>query len=83
MIQTRKKRIVLFLPHRADPGRGEMFSADLLPLELLQISSGPAAAGYEVVLIDAGAEIDGYTADVTRTFGATSTVACAYWAMVH
>ncbi len=34
MIQ-RKKKIVLFLPHRADPGRGETFSADLLPLELL------------------------------------------------
>jgi len=52
MIQ-RKKKIVLFLPHRADPGRGETFSADLLPLELLQIASGPVADGYEVVLIDA------------------------------
>ena len=52
MIQ-RKKKIVLFLPHRADPSRGEIFSADLLPLELLQIASGPAAEGYEVVLIDA------------------------------
>lgn len=52
MIQ-RKRRIVLFLPHRADPGRGERFSADLLPLELLQIASGPVADGYEVVLIDA------------------------------
>ncbi len=52
MIQ-RSKKIVLFLPHRADPTRGEIFSADLLPLELLQIASGPAAAGYEVVLIDA------------------------------
>ena len=57
MIQ-KKKRIVLFLPHRADPSRGEMFSADLLPLELLQIASGPVAAGYEVVLIDAMIEPD-------------------------
>ncbi len=32
MIQ-RKKKIVLFLPHRADPSRGETFSADLLPLD--------------------------------------------------
>ena len=48
MIQ-RKKKIVLFLPHRADPTRGEIFSADLLPLELLQIATGPAAAGYEIV----------------------------------
>ena len=52
MIQQ-KKKIVLFLPHRADPKRGEMFSADLLPLELLQIASGPVAEGYEVVMLDA------------------------------
>src|SRR5688572_32184053 len=57
VIQARKK-IVLFLPHRADPTRGEVFSADLLPLELLQIATGPAAAGYEVVLIDAMIEPD-------------------------
>ena len=55
MIQ-RKKKIVLFLPHRADPTRGEIFSADLLPLELLQIATGPAAAGYEIVMIDAMVE---------------------------
>src|SRR5690349_3516215 len=30
-----------------------MFSADLLPLELLQIATGPAAEGYEIVLVDA------------------------------
>jgi anaerobic magnesium-protoporphyrin IX monomethyl ester cyclase len=54
----RSRKIVLFLPHRADPKRGEMFSADLLPLELLQIATGPAAAGYEVVLIDAMIEPD-------------------------
>ncbi|MEE9127380.1 MAG: radical SAM protein [Planctomycetota bacterium] len=57
MIQ-RKKKIVLFLPHRADPGRGETFSADLLPLELLQIASGPVADGFEVVMIDAMIEPD-------------------------
>ena len=57
MIQ-RKKKIVLFLPHRADPGRGETFSADLLPLELLQIATGPVADGYEVVMIDAMIEPD-------------------------
>jgi radical SAM superfamily enzyme YgiQ (UPF0313 family) len=53
-----KKKIVLFLPHRADPARGEMFSADLLPLELLQIASGPVADGHEVVMIDAMIEPD-------------------------
>ncbi|MDP6956867.1 MAG: cobalamin B12-binding domain-containing protein, partial [Planctomycetota bacterium] len=53
-----KKKIVLFLPHRADPNRGEMFSADLLPLELLQIASGPVAEGFEAVMIDAMIEQD-------------------------
>ncbi|MDA1264313.1 MAG: radical SAM protein [Planctomycetota bacterium] len=57
MIQ-RKKKIVLFLPHRADPGRGETFSADLLPLELLQIASGPVKDGYEVIMIDAMVDPD-------------------------
>jgi len=57
MIQ-RRRRIVLFLPHRADPTRGETFSADLLPLELLQIATGPVAEGFEVVLIDAMIEPD-------------------------
>ena len=52
MIQRRRK-VVLFLPHRADPTRGEIFSADLLPLELLQIAIGPVANGFEVILIDA------------------------------
>ena len=46
MIQRRRK-IVLFLPHRADPTRGEVFSADLLPLELLQIATGPVAANTQ------------------------------------
>lgn len=48
-----KKRIVLFLPHRADPDQGVRVSADLLPLELLQIAAFPEQAGYEVVIIDA------------------------------
>ena len=58
MIQQRKRKIVLFLPHRADPTRGEAFSADLLPLELLQIATGPVADGHEVVMIDAMIEPD-------------------------
>ena len=59
MIQRKpSKKVVLFLPHRADPNRGERFSADLLPLELLQIASGPVVAGYEIVMIDAMIEED-------------------------
>ena len=57
MIQ-RKKRIVLFLPHRADPEQGVRVSADLTPLELLQIAGLPDQNGYECVLIDAMVEPD-------------------------
>lgn len=53
MIQAKRKRIVLFLPHRANPEEGVRVSADLLPLELLQIATFPVHAGYEVVLVDA------------------------------
>ncbi|MDE0916026.1 MAG: cobalamin-dependent protein, partial [Planctomycetota bacterium] len=52
MIQ-RKRRIVLFLPHRADPEEGVRVAADLLPLELLQIAAIPDQAGYEVHIVDA------------------------------
>ncbi len=52
MIQ-KKKKIVLFLPHRADPAQGVRVAADLTPLELLQIATFPDQAGYECVLIDA------------------------------
>jgi radical SAM superfamily enzyme YgiQ (UPF0313 family) len=52
MIQ-RKKRIVLFLPHRADPAQGVRVAADLLPLELLQIAVFPEQEGYDVEIVDA------------------------------
>jgi len=48
-----KPRIVLFLPHRTDPRRNVRASADLLPLELLQIAGIPDQHGYEIVLVDA------------------------------
>jgi radical SAM superfamily enzyme YgiQ (UPF0313 family) len=54
----RKKRIVLFLPHRADPDQGVRVSADLTPLELLQIAALPDKNGYECVIIDAMIEPD-------------------------
>jgi anaerobic magnesium-protoporphyrin IX monomethyl ester cyclase len=53
MIQRQKRRLVLFLPHRADPAQGVRVSADLTPLELLQIAAIPDREGYEVVLVDA------------------------------
>ena len=59
MIQrTKSKRLVLFLPHRADPAQGVRVSADLLPLELLQIAAIPAREGYEVHLVDAMVDDD-------------------------
>ena len=55
MIQSanQSKRVVLFLPHRADPEQGVRVSADLLPLELLQIAIGPVEDGYDVHVVDA------------------------------
>ena len=53
MIQQRKRRIVLFLPHRADPAQGVRVSADLTPLELLQLAAIPDREGYPVEIIDA------------------------------
>jgi len=48
----------MFLPRRDDPARGEPYSADLLPLELLRIAGAPDAEGYEIVLIDAMVDDD-------------------------
>jgi radical SAM superfamily enzyme YgiQ (UPF0313 family) len=53
MVRPSQKRVVLFLPHRADPAEGVRVSADLLPLELLQIATVPVKDGYEVHLVDA------------------------------
>ncbi len=53
MIHRKKKRLVLFLPHRANPAEGVKVAADLLPLEMLQIATLPDREGYEVHIIDA------------------------------
>ncbi|MCZ6596219.1 MAG: radical SAM protein, partial [Planctomycetota bacterium] len=53
MIQRKKKRLVLFLPYRADPEQGVRVAADLQPLELLQIATIPAREGYEIHIVDA------------------------------
>lgn len=47
------KKVVMYLPHRGDPHKGELISADLLPLELVQIAGPALARGWEVVLLDA------------------------------
>ena len=48
-----KRKVVMYLPHRGDPHKGELISADLLPLELVQIAGVALERGWEVVLIDA------------------------------
>src|SRR5262245_37975876 len=50
------KKVVMYLPYRGDPGRGELISADLLPLELVQIAGTAIARGWQVELIDAMVE---------------------------
>lgn len=49
----KRKKVVMYLPHRGDPEKGELISADLLPLELLQIAGPALQRGWEVCLIDA------------------------------
>lgn len=52
----RSKQIVMYLPYRGDPHKGELISADLLPLELVQIAGPAIERGWEVVLLDAMVE---------------------------
>ncbi len=50
------KKVVMYLPYRGDPAQGELISADLLPLELVQIAGTALARGWEVELVDAMVE---------------------------
>jgi radical SAM superfamily enzyme YgiQ (UPF0313 family) len=43
----------MYLPHRGDPEKGELISADLLPLELMQVAGAALQRGWTVELIDA------------------------------
>jgi hypothetical protein len=47
------KKVVMYLPSRGDPHKGELISADLLPLELVQIAGPALERGWKVELIDA------------------------------
>ena len=47
------KKVVMYLPYRGDPVKGELISADLLPLELQQVAGVALARGWNVELIDA------------------------------
>lgn len=52
MIQTAKKKIVLYQPKQVDDSLGVQSSKDMLPLELLTISAFPLQDGYDVQIID-------------------------------
>lgn len=52
----KSKKIVMYLPYRGDPHKGELISADLLPLELVQIAGVALEKGWDVELIDAMVE---------------------------
>jgi len=47
------KTVVMYLPHRGDPHKGELISADLLPLELIQIAGTAKERGWSVQMLDA------------------------------
>ena len=50
------KKVAMYLPARGDPVKGELISADLLPLELQQIAGVALAKGWQVELVDAMVE---------------------------
>jgi len=76
ILPNASRKLVLFLPRRDDPSRGEPYSADLLPLELLQIAGGPAAEGFEIVLLDAMVEED-YLEQVLEACEGALLLACS------
>ncbi len=47
-----KKRVVLYYPERGNPELGQPYSADLMPLEFLQICAPALAEGFEFDIID-------------------------------
>ena len=52
MIQSAKKKIVLYQPKQVDDTLGVESSKDMLPLELLTIAAFPLQDGYDVKIID-------------------------------
>lgn len=52
MIQSQKKKIVLYQPKQVDDTMGVESSKDMLPLELLTIAAFPLQDGYDVKIID-------------------------------
>ena len=49
---SQKLKVVLYYPERGNPELGQPYSADLLPLEFLQICAPAVKQGFEFVIID-------------------------------
>lgn len=49
---SQKPRVVLYYPERGNPELGQPYSADLLPLEFLQIAAPALEAGFEIDIVD-------------------------------
>lgn len=49
---SQRKRVVLYYPERGNPDLGQPYSADLLPLEFLQIAAPAQEAGFEIDIVD-------------------------------
>lgn len=60
-----------FARHNAEPGYGTIVGAGENALILHYITCQDKIKKGDLVLIDAGAEVEGYTADVTRTYPAS------------
>lgn len=52
MSPSPRPRVVLYYPERGNPELGQPYSADLLPLEFLQISATAREAGFDIDIVD-------------------------------
>jgi len=78
------KRSFMYQPFRGDPVRGELTSADLLPVELMQIAGVALQKGWQVDLIDAVLEKHPHQKHLAActdaaTFGSSCILGYAVW----
>src|SRR5262245_38615802 len=64
------RRVVLYYPERGNPELGQPYSADLLPLEFLQIGATAREAGFEVDIVDSMIEANPHEAVMRKLDGA-------------
>jgi len=64
------RRVVLYYPERGNPELGQPYSADLLPLEFLQICAPALAEGFEFDIVDSMIEENPHQAVLDKLEGA-------------